>query len=174
MEVQQMCASWSLDYTAVKEPEEQRASWNSSFRKLLLFLNIILEFERKNQYILHPKSPRSVDRRALCSTDLCRDTESLIFIQQDCPGLLANVIMLFPSYMQHFPVIAQSRDQTVAQSDNAHSNHWAGLSVGRAMGIHCVWTDFGVHGILGSGTPHPKVLPTFVWCTIFMQMALCH
>lgn len=102
-----MCASCSFVYTDVKKAEEQKVSWNSSFRKLFLFLNVILELKRKSQNMLHPKSPKSVDRRALCSTDLCRDAESLIFIQQNFPGSLANVVMLFPSYMQHFPVIAK-------------------------------------------------------------------
>lgn len=126
----------------------------------------------------HP-GVRGVDRRALCNTELCRDTESLIFIQQHCPGSFANVVILFPSYTQHLPVTAQSHDQTLTQSDNAHGNHSAGCWTGTAVGIHTysysvnsLWADFGVQGILGSVTPHSEVLPALVWCTIFLQWVL--
>lgn len=99
-------------------------------------LNITLGLERKSQSIPNHLEVRGVDRRALCNTELCGGTESLIFIGQHCPGSLANVVILFPSYMQHFPVAAQSHDQTLTQSDSAHRRHSAGLRMGTAAGIH--------------------------------------
>jgi len=118
-------------------------------------------------FIPNHSEVRGVDRRALYHTELGRHTESLIFIRQHCPGSFANVVIPSPSYMQHFHVTAQSHDQTLTQSDKAHSNHSAGLQMGRAMGIHtfsysanCLCTDFGIQGILGSVTPRSEVLPT--------------
>lgn len=139
--------------------------------------------KRKARACFIPNHPevRGVDIRVLCNTELCRNTESLIFIQQHCPGSFANVVILFPSYMQHFPVTAQSHDQTLTQSDNAHSNHSAGLWTGTAVGMHtysysvnCLGTDFRVQGILDPGNPHLKALLTCIWCTMFLQQYLCN
>lgn len=110
--------------------EEAKGKQNKlkQFFQKIISLITQLDQKGKDSTCFIPNGPEvRVDRTALCNTELCRETESLIFIQQQRLGSFANVVILFPSYMQHFPVTTQSHDQTLTQSDSAHSHHSAGL-----------------------------------------------
>lgn len=122
----------------MKEPKENKLVETVLSENYFFSLKPCLDQKGKARACFIPNHPevRGADRKVLCNTELCRDTEPSIFIRQHCPGSFANVVILFPSYMQHFPVTAQSRNQTLTQSDNAHSNHSAGLRMGTAVGIH--------------------------------------
>lgn len=120
----------------------------------------------------HPEV-RGVDRRVLCNTKLCSHPKLLIFMQQHFPCSFTNVVMLFPSYMQHSPISVQSHDQILTPSDTAHTNNPAGLWMGTHTYVYlvsCLWTELGIKSTVASVTPCWQILSTLViWCTIFLR-----